>query len=113
MSANDTVTQFAAARALETAQDNGEDISDMQKKLASLDLEVHALVAFNQRLLDLLKLRLRLDDQDLDLLIRRAEAAELKADERPGVHVAPLCQFCDRPMQDGSVACIYCGRSPD
>ena len=113
MSDNDTATQFAASRALDKAQDNGENIADMQKKLVSLDLAVRALVAFNQRLLDLLKLRLKLDDQDLDLLIRRAEAVELKSDEKPGVHVAPLCQFCDRPMQEDSVACIYCGRSPD
>jgi hypothetical protein len=113
MSDFDSTTQFAASRALEKAEDNGESIADMQKKLASLGLEVHSLVAFNQRLLDLLKLRLKLDDQDLDLLIRRAEDAEFKSEERPGVRIAPLCLFCDRPMQDGSVACIYCGRSPE
>ena len=113
MSENDAATQYAASRALEKAEDNGEDISDLKKKIGAVAEEVRFLAAFNQRLLGILKTRLKLDDLDLEFLIQRAEAVELKRDEKPGVRIAPLCHFCFRPMQDDSVACIYCGRAPE
>jgi hypothetical protein len=113
MSDNDSATQFAASRAFEKAEDNGESISDLQKKLASVGEELRFLADFNERLLTLLKSRLKLDDSDLEFLVQRTDAVEAKREEKPGVHVAPLCAFCFRPMQDDSVACIYCGRAPD
>jgi hypothetical protein len=113
MSDIDSGTGYTASRALDKAEDNGESIADLGKKLASVADEVRFLVAFNQRLLGLLKSRMKLDDLDLDFLIQRAEAAADKRDEKPGIRIAPLCNFCFRPMQDGSVACIYCGRAPE
>jgi hypothetical protein len=113
MSDNNAGTQYAASRALDMAEDNGEGLADMKKKLSSVAEEVRFLAAFNERLLGLLKSRMKLDDSDLEFLIRRAEAAEARREEKPGIRVAPLCHFCFRPMQDDSVACIYCGRAPD
>lgn len=100
----------SANRALEKAKDNGLNIGDLQKDLRTLGEELRYLVAFNHRLLDLLRPRLALNDADLDFLIRHAEAAETKRELKPGEHVAPLCRYCDRSMQEDSPACIYCGR---
>ena len=113
MSDIDPATQFASARALEKAEDNGENIADMRKRITSLEEEARALAAFNRQLLVTLKARLKLDDLDLDFLNQRTETSETKRDEKPGVHIAPLCNFCFRPMQEDSQACIYCGRVPE
>ena len=85
--------------------------ADLQRELKYLSEELGYLKTFSRRLLTVLKLQLKLSDTDLDVLMRQAEGAQNRLDERPGEHPAPPCLFCGRPLQEGLQACIYCGRA--
>jgi hypothetical protein len=101
--------QRLASRALEKAEDAHLSIIDLKHDLHIVREELSFLKTFSRRLLDILKQQVKLDDAGLNELIQQTEGAELKLEEKPGSGLAPLCPSCQRPLQQDSEACIYCG----
>jgi hypothetical protein len=101
--------QRVASHALEKAEDAHLSIIDLKRDLHLISEELSFLKTFSRRLLDILKQQYQLDDPGLNELIRQTEGAELKLEEKPGSGLAPLCPACQRPLQQDSAACIYCG----
>jgi len=101
--------QRMASHALEKAEDAHLSIIDLKRDVQLISQELSFLKTFSRRLLDILKLQYKLDDEGLNELIRQTEGAALKLEEKAGSGVAPLCQSCHRPLQQDSATCIYCG----
>ena len=110
MADRDPEAQHNAQRALERSESNTLAIADLQRELKSAVEELGYLKTFSRRLLGALKAQLKLSDAGLGEMMRHVEESSARISEKPGFLPAPLCSFCERPLQLDSQACIYCGR---
>lgn len=103
--------QHTGNRALAKAEESQLAVIELQRELKLAVEELGYLKTFSRRLLRILKQQLHLEDHELDGLLLQTEEAQQRLAEEPGTRLAPLCPFCERPMQQDSRACIYCGKA--
>ena len=103
-------TRHSLNHGQEGAQGANEAIKEIQRELKRAHEELGYLKTFCHRLLGILKLQFRLNDEELNGLVEQAEVAQAQFEDKPGQKAAPLCSFCHRSLQADSAACIYCGR---